>query len=310
MELPRGYVVAARCDRSRHGGGVLLLCREDLLVDSVDCETYYVSGTSEVIGVCYQETMILCVYRQPSAIDTTLINSLTRFRLANSHYSIIIVGNFNVHERDWLGSPFTSSAGSALHGFCELFGLSQLVDKGTRKDAILDLVISKHAVTVSYYPLLGTSDHIAIFVGFQMSLHVPSSLPTRKVNHWKSAPWRHLCGHFHQVKWGFLKSKPIPDAIDAFVNILTMARDRYVSSTLPTIKRPTVWWDRYCQRTYQRKLQAWRRCDWPAYHDSMFAAKGSGYRLLFSSKITSYQAAVRTYRSYVVESYQEYQWIV
>ena len=36
MELPSGYVVAARRDRSRHGGGVLLLCRDDLLVDSVD----------------------------------------------------------------------------------------------------------------------------------------------------------------------------------------------------------------------------------------------------------------------------------
>ena len=98
--------------------------------------------------------------------------------------------------------------------------------------------------------------------------------PTRKVYHWKSAPWRHLCRHFRRVQWGFLKSKPIPDAIDAFVNILTMARDHYVSSTLPTIKRPTVWWDHYCQRTYQRKLHTWRRRDWPAYRDSVFVLKG------------------------------------
>ena len=66
MELPSGYVVAARRDCSRHGGGVLLLCRDDLLVDSVDCEMYYVSATSEIIGVRYQEIIILCVYRQPS----------------------------------------------------------------------------------------------------------------------------------------------------------------------------------------------------------------------------------------------------
>ena len=52
-----------------------------------------------------------------------------------------------------------------------------------------------------------------------------------------------------------------------------MAHDHYVSSTLPTIKRPTLWWDCHCQRTYQKKLRAWRKADWPAYHDSVFAAK-------------------------------------
>jgi len=80
-ELPRGYVVAAHHDRSHHGGGILLLCKDVLLMDVVDCEMYYVSETSEIIGVHYQETMILCVYRQPSTTDLTLIDSLTRFHL-------------------------------------------------------------------------------------------------------------------------------------------------------------------------------------------------------------------------------------
>ena len=273
MKLPRGYVVAAHRDRSRHGGGVLLLCRDDLLVDSVDCGEYYVSATSEIIGVRYQETIILCIYRQPSPTDITLIDSLTRFRIANRHCSIIVVGDFNVHDRDWLGSPFTSPAGAALCGFCEMFGLSQLVEQGTRRDAILDLAISEHAGTVSYHPHLGTSDHIAIFVRFHMSLHMPSSLPTRTVYHWKSAPWNHVRGYFRRVQWNFLKSESIPDAIDTFVNILTKARDRYVPSTMPTVRRPTVWWDRNCQRTYQRKLRAWHSHDWPSYRTFVLAAK-------------------------------------
>ena len=70
-----------------------------------------------------------------------------------------------------------------------------------------------------------------------------------------------------------MKSGSISDAISTFVAILTTACDRYLSSTLPTTTRPTVWWDRYCQHTYQRKLQAWRRCDWPAYRGSVLAAK-------------------------------------
>ena len=148
MHLPRGYVVAARHDHSRYGGGVLLLCRDNLLVDFVDCETYYVSGTSEIVGVRYQGTIILCIYRQPGASDVILIDSLTRFRAVNSRHPIIIVGDFNVHEREWLGSSHTSAAGVALREFSELCGLSQLVDRSTRGDAMLDLALSEYTGTV------------------------------------------------------------------------------------------------------------------------------------------------------------------
>ena len=243
MKLPRGFVIAVCHGRSRHCGDVLLLRRDDLLVDSVDCELYHVPATSEIVAVRCQRTMILCVYRQPSANDTTLIDSLTRFRLANGQNSVIIVGDFNVHESDWLGSAFTSPAGTALRNFCELFGLSQLVDRGTRKEAILDLAISEHTGTVSYYPHLGTSDHIAVFLSFNTGLQVPSSLPIRKVYHWKSVPWNRLRGYFRRVSWSSLKSGYISDAISTFVAILTTVRDRYLSSTLPTTTRPTVWWD-------------------------------------------------------------------
>ena len=131
-------------------------------MDSVDCEMYYVSTTSEIIGVRYQEIIILCVYQQHSTTHMTPIDSLTRFHLANSYHSIIIVGNFNVHERYWLGSPFTSPAGNTLWEYCEVFGLSQLVDKRTRNDAILDLAISEYSETVSYHTHLGTSDLITL----------------------------------------------------------------------------------------------------------------------------------------------------
>ena len=114
MKLTRGFVIAACHDHSRHSGGVLLLRRDDLLVDSVDCELYHVPATSEIVAVRCQRTMILCVYRQTSANDTILIDSLTRFRLVNGQNSVIIVGDFNVYESNWLGSTFTSPAGTAL----------------------------------------------------------------------------------------------------------------------------------------------------------------------------------------------------
>ena len=80
MYLPAGYIVAARHDRTCCGGGVLILCRDHLLVNAINCDKYYVSGTSEIVGVLFQGTVIACVYCQPSVSDLTLINSLTWFR--------------------------------------------------------------------------------------------------------------------------------------------------------------------------------------------------------------------------------------
>ena len=63
-----------------------------------------------------------------------------------------------------------------------------------------------------------------------------------------------------------LKYGTISDAVDAFVSILTEARNHYVPSSVSTMAQPTVWWNCFCQKTYRRKLEAWAERDWPAYH--------------------------------------------
>jgi len=52
-----------------------------------------------VCTVLYQGTVIVCLYRQPSRSDLTLIDSLTEFRSAHSHHPSIVVGDFNVQEQ-------------------------------------------------------------------------------------------------------------------------------------------------------------------------------------------------------------------
>ena len=65
------------------------------------------------------------------ASDATLIDSLTQFCSDHTQHPVAIVGDFNVHEHEWLVSLFTSSIGTVVCGFCETFGLQQLVDRGT-----------------------------------------------------------------------------------------------------------------------------------------------------------------------------------
>ena len=202
--------------------------------------------------------------------DLTLIHSFTQLRLDHSQNPVVIVGDFNVHKREWLGSPTTSSAGTAVCGLCETFGQQQLVDRGTCKSTILDLVITECSGTVTYHPHLGSSDHVGLLLKFIVRLQVPPPLTPQPVYHWKMAPWNHVCGHFLCVQWDVLKTGTISDANGAFNDIITQVHDHYVSSTIP---RPTKWWNCFCQCTYQKKVQCWAKRDWPAYHAAVSAAR-------------------------------------
>ena len=127
MYLPPGYTVTARKDRTCHGGGVLLLCKDCLLVDAIDYANFYEIGSCEFVAVRFQNIAILCIYRQPSDSDITITHSLTGFR-TTYQLPMIIKGDFNVHHQDWLSSTHTSTAGRSLLEFCEYNGLFQLVN--------------------------------------------------------------------------------------------------------------------------------------------------------------------------------------
>ena len=108
--------MVARKDCTRHGGGVLLLCRDCLLVDAINCADFYVVGSCEFVAVCLLYIAILCIYCQSSDSDITIIDSLSGFR-AVYQLPMIIMGDFNVHHQDWLSSTHTLTAGRSLLEF-------------------------------------------------------------------------------------------------------------------------------------------------------------------------------------------------
>ena len=174
--------MVARKDLTCHGGGVLLLCRNCLLVDAINCADFYVIGSCEFVAVCFRNIAILYIYRQPSDSDITVIDSLSGFRAAYQ-LPMIIMGGFNVHHQDWLSSTHTSAAGRSLLEFCEYNGLSQLVTESTRGNAILDLVITEYEGHILYCPHLGTSDHVSLIIHLTMELEIVSPPPSRQVFH-------------------------------------------------------------------------------------------------------------------------------
>ena len=126
---PSGYVVAARRDRSRHGGGVLILAQEAILFEEIDASTIAVPETAELVAISCYDTLFLCCCCWPSPSDTTLLACLDTL-LDKHSLPPVICGDFNVHESSWLHSTHTSSAGTATLDFCESRNLLQHSPKG------------------------------------------------------------------------------------------------------------------------------------------------------------------------------------
>lgn len=162
VELPMYKLL--RCDRSRHGGGVLLYVCEELPVAEYKCDEVEeflhatVSTKSGLlwVGVCY---------RPPSAGSclVSLESLLGRLDLS-SHKRSLLVGDFNM---DMLkkSDPLCLD----LTGLTSSFGFTQLVCAPTRLTpttaSAIDYVYSSCAYLVSsleVYPPFGSSDHCSI----------------------------------------------------------------------------------------------------------------------------------------------------
>ena len=103
---PPGYMIAARRDRTRHGGGVLILARDSCLFDEIDTTTVAIPCTAELVAIVYHELLIVCCYCQPSQSDTSLILSLDALLDNHQDLTPFICGDFNVHEQSWLLHSF------------------------------------------------------------------------------------------------------------------------------------------------------------------------------------------------------------
>ena len=191
---PSGYVVVARRDRSKYGGGVLILLQEHILFKEINTTMISVTGKAELVAVRVHCFLIACSYRQPSSTDVTLLINLDRLLDKYPLLSPVI----NVHESTWLYSSHTSSSGMATLDFCESRGLHQLVTFPTCLNAILDLIMTEYPSSTRALPNLNTSDHVAVLLTLSSFTHV-IILADHRVYRWSRTPWGRLHHYFHSL---------------------------------------------------------------------------------------------------------------
>jgi hypothetical protein len=122
--------MCCRRDRTETSGGGRegVAIHHDTRQDPEDLELMWFT-----VALQFQK-LVAAVYRPPSAnsdiIDYLDINTLQKMSKFGAH-SVMLVGNFYVHNLDWLGSRVTDAAGRRTLQLANSLGLQQIVEEPT-----------------------------------------------------------------------------------------------------------------------------------------------------------------------------------
>ncbi|CAH4034697.1 unnamed protein product [Pieris brassicae] len=221
---------------------------------------------------------------------------------------IVILGDFNAHHADWLGSETTDHAGRSFHDFALAYDLSQMVPAITRipdvdghKPSLLDLLLTSHPETyqVSVDPPLGSSDHCVV------RSTVPTTRPPRprfsgcrRIWHYRSADWDGMRSFFASYPWGpMCFSSEAPDSVAASVaEVVLQGMELFIPFSAIAIKRSckaasrrkrecfNAWAEAAISRKVRAHRQIWREIGpTPFWDPSLLVSRQSCTREFLSA---------------------------
>ncbi|KAA5676903.1 hypothetical protein F3G23_29600, partial [Klebsiella pneumoniae] len=169
---------------------------------------------------------------------------------------VVVLGDFNAHHQEWLGSRTTDLPGRTAYDFALAYGLSQLVTQPTRvpdieghEPSLLDLLLTTDpgGYSVVVDAPLGSSDHCLIRAATPLSR--PSRRTTtryRRVWQYLSADWDGLREFYASYPWGrFCFSSADPDVCaDRLKDVVLQGMELFIpSSEVPVGGRSRPWYN-------------------------------------------------------------------
>ncbi|XP_013173125.1 PREDICTED: RNA-directed DNA polymerase from mobile element jockey-like, partial [Papilio xuthus] len=218
-----------------------------------------------------------CLYRSHSGnaeIDRLMeqVQTATDSVLAQiPSAEIVVLGDFNAHHAEWLGSRTTDHAGRSVHDFALSYDLTQLVSSPTRipdvddhTPSLLDLLLTSHpdSYLVSVDAPLGSSDHCLIRTRVPISRR-PRVKPNghRRVWHYRSADWDGMRSFFASYPWERVCFKlDDPDAVAVSVSdVVLQGMELFIpSSVVPIGGNTRPWFGQSCKLAARYKQDCYR----------------------------------------------------
>ena len=258
--IPGAYKVAARLDRTKYGGGLLLGVLKHHLVDVLKLTKYNTVGVVEMAGFELNDTDIICCYTPDSRRAPRLLDAILQYHIDKPERPKIFCGDFNIHNPDWVCSTTKKAdvAGRIAQEFCEIYGFNQLVDFPTRGRNTLDLIITSFAGSTTPLPGLGTSDHVAVSFTVNVEVEIPKPPIAGDTRDWRRAPWHHIKGAVGRTlaDWKASDYKTPDMAQQDLESRLVRIRDQCVKKTKARVGGVAPWWNRICSDAFKHKQRA------------------------------------------------------
>ena len=249
--------------------------RNDLVCSRVSNLEFSEFSTLWLRLSCHSTTKFICsVYLSPNSTDYPkffdYLNSKIEHILSSSPFSeIIILGDFNVHHRQWLSSSSHDTAGERAFHFAIQNDLEQLVQLTTRipdrlgdEPNILDLFLTSNPspYTVKLFPPLCSSDHLLISVSCSVSSSLPQERPPpsarRRLWHFGAANWSDLRLYFSDFPWNdyCFRGRGPSECAESITEVILSG----IPYSFPSTKPNKPLFNSTCSRAIHRRDAAFR----------------------------------------------------
>ena len=257
---------------------------------------------------CNSTTKFICsVYLSPNSTDYPkffhYLNSKIEHILSSSPFSeIIILGDFNVHHRQWLSSSSHDPAGELAFQFSIQNNLEQLVHLPTRipdrlgdEPNILDLFLTSNPspYTVKLFPPLGSSDHLLISVSCPVSSSLPQERPApsarRRLWHFGVTNWSDLRLYFSDFPWNdyCFRGRGPSECAKRITEVILSGMEAYIPYSFPSTKPNKPWFNSACSRAIRHRDAAfrdYRRLQTPETHATYISSRNRAKSILRNTK--------------------------
>ena len=141
----------------------------------------------------------------------------------------IIIGDMNVHEKQWLKFSISSSPeGRSLRSICGKHNLVECVRAPTRGRNLLDLFLTDlpHLTTTKVHA--GVSDHFMVHAQMKFEV-VGMRVQPRECFIYKEAQWKLLNTAFLETDWKQILGNTSPDAsAESFVEYVLKVSKKFI----------------------------------------------------------------------------------
>ena len=302
--FPSNYTVFRRDRKTDDHGGVIFACKKDIIVT----ERKEFSSESEMlwhqIELKGRSSILLGTVYKPKHNDAVTVdnlqNVLTKINHKLPNNNIIVCGDFNQPNVDWNNLctiPSTwacSKTANKLINVTVENGLDQVVDKPTRGNNILDLVLTNNTNVIRKIEVEpGLGDHEMVRVELDLKLKRKKA-NKRKVFIRQKADEKGIKEDILQFQQKFrdIEDKPVQEQWDCLEEEIKNTMDRRVPSKSSSTRHDLPW--------FGRKHRRLTRCKQRLY----YKAKASGlpedwerYKVIQKTTRRSLQRAKRGYIS-------------